>query len=319
MRTFLRFAFALALGLAPAACDDDPNNTNNTNNINNVNNVNNINNVNNTNNLPGPLGGELVLEEYEMIGSHYSRMTGVIGAGGFPVWQEETLVEGDCRLLKYVAHYCEEYCEGVCVAENVCEPWPTFVDGGTLTITGAKTAIAADPGDFGFFGANGYSWYGDAADLFDDGDVLTAIFSGGAAAAFSVDASGVAPLVLTTVQNDEITLENGGDTVFEWVPGTGSGTRVRVTLNANSSGGHGSPYLAIIECDTADDGSLTIPQALIEGFPETYRWEMCAGVDCPLSSAMRYRRGIMPVAGGDFDFRVGSSVSFWIVHEALQR
>ncbi len=305
----LRFAFVLVFGLVLSSCDDgNKTNTNNTNNLNNINNV---------NNLPGPLSGELQLEEYEMIGGHYSRLSGVIGPGGFPVWQEETLVEGDCRLLTFIPHFCTDYCDGVCVAEDVCEPWPTFTDAGTLTIGGAKSAIVTEPGNFGFFGINGYYWSGDQADLFDDGDAITATFAGGELAGFSVAAAGVEPLVLTSVQNDEITLNNGSDTVFEWVPGTGTGTRVRITLNANSSGGHGSPYEAIIECDTADDGHLTIPQALIEGFPETYRWEMCAGQDCPLSTALRYRRGIVPVAGGDFDFRVGSSVSFWIVHEAL--
>ncbi len=307
----------LSLLLLPVlgACDDDPKSNNNANNANNVNNVNN---VNNANNLPGPLAGELVLDEYDMISGAYSRLTGVVGAGGFPVWQEEYLAAGDCRLFRFVSHFCEDYCEGVCVGENLCEPWPTFIDAGRLTITGAKQVLATDPSEYGWFGANGYGWWGDAPELFDDLDPITASFAGGDVPAFSVTAAGVAPLVLTGLVDDELDLPNGRDTFLTWEPGPSAGTRVRVTLNANSSGGHGSPYEAYIECDTEDDGDLTIPEDLVEAFPDAYRWEMCAGQDCPLSWAMRYRRGTHQMNGGTFDFRVGSSVAFFILHDALQ-
>jgi hypothetical protein len=260
------------------------------------------------------LAGELEVLESSMLGTWSSRLVGAIGAGGFPMWQQELASEGACRLFEFVPAYCDDYCEGVCVAENVCEPWPTFANAGALTIAGAKTPISTEPDDYGFFGKNSYYWYGEAADLFDDGDPITATFAGGEVEGFSVATAGVAPLALVTVDDDEITLSNDEDTLFEWEAGAGD-ARIRVTLNANSSGGHGSPYEAIIECDAADTGSLVIPRALVAAFPETYRWEMCAGKDCPLSTATRYRRGAAEIAGGVVELRVGSSVSFYIVHD----
>jgi hypothetical protein len=260
------------------------------------------------------LAGELVLLESSSLGYQGSSFKGVIGEGGFRVWQQETMTEGDCRLLEFVPASCEEFCDGVCVGENVCEPWPTYADAGTLTVTGAATGVAAEPGDFGFSGKNYYYWSSAVTDLFGDGDPITATFEGGEPPGLTVSAAGVEPLVLTSVADDEIALPNGQDTAFEWVAGSG-GARVRVTLNANSSGGHGSPYEAIIVCDAADTGSLIIPRALVEAFPETYRWEACAGKDCPLSTAVRYRRGYTEIAGGAVELRVGSSVEFFIVHD----
>jgi hypothetical protein len=263
-----------------------------------------------------PLAGELQLVEVVDPWSPSSRLHGVLAPGGFPVWQEETARQGDCRLLAFIPHFCEEWCDGVCVAENVCEPWPTYASAGALTVTGAKASLAITPGDYGFMGANVYYWYGDTADLFDDGDPITATFAGAGAAVpgFAVTSAGVAPLALTSLSNDELALPNGQDVVVTWEAGAAD-TRVRLTLNANSAGGHGSPYEAIIECDTADDGSVTIPRALVEAFPETYRWEMCAGKDCPMSTAVRYRRGSTDIAGGRVELRVGASVSFWILHD----
>jgi len=317
MRTFHRSVRVLALGLALAACGDDDG-------------------------TPGadagadasadaavptdaaasdagadastaPLAGELQLVEAASPWSAGGQLLGVLSAGGFPVWQEETAREGDCRLLEQIPHFCEQYCEGVCVAENVCEPWPTYASAGALTVTGAKSGISLTPGDYGFMGANVYYWSSDVANLFDDGDPITATFAGAAVPGFSVSASGVAPLIVTSLVNDELALPNGQDVGVAWEAGAAD-ARVRLTLNANSSGGHGSPYEAIIECDTADTGSVTIPRALVEAFPETYRWDVCAGKDCPLSTAVRYRRGSTDIAGGRFELRVGSSVSFWIIH-----
>jgi len=323
----LSLSLILSLLLLPtfAACDDDPkntnndvnkvNNANNVNNVNNANNVNNVNNVNNTNNQNPELYGELELAESRQFGYENSSLSGLIGAGGFPRWQEETAVGGDCRLLKYVRHFCEGYCDGVCVAENVCEPWPSFLDAGTLTVTGAKVAITVEPGLWGFNGfENGYGWWREVADLFDDQDVITATFAGEDLAGFSVASAGVAPLVLTNPSDDELALSNDADTVLTWTPAGAAGTRVRVTLNANNLG-HGAPFDAIIECDTEDDGSLTIPATLVRQFPSTYRWEYCAGSDCPLSWAFRYRSGHTDLTDGRVVFRVGSAVGFFILHD----
>ncbi len=259
------------------------------------------------------LSGELELMEVKSIAWNSSQVSGVFHAGGFPRWQRDVTVSGDCVLWRFVIHYCEDYCEGVCVDENVCEPYPQLDHAGTLRITGTRPSITVEPGYWGFQGMTGYSNWSDAADIFDDGDEITATFAGSARiSGFSVASRGVQPLTVQSLSNDELHLSNDRDTVFEWEPGTGD--RVRVILNANNTGGHGSPLEAVIECDTEDTGRLVIPVELVRLFPETYRWEMCAGNDCPLSLAYRYRRGRAQAAGGTFEFRVGSVVNFFIIH-----
>ena len=61
---------------------------------------------------------------------------------------------------------------------------------------------------------------------------------------------------------------------------------------------------------------MTIPRAMIEAFPETYHWDACAGSDCPMSSALRYRSGAVEVGGGTLSLLVGSEVRFYVVHPA---
>lgn len=259
------------------------------------------------------LSGELELMEVRTLEYRSSQVSGVFHAGGFPVWQRDIHAAGDCVLRRFVVHYCEDYCEGVCVDENVCEPYPDLDHAGTLRITGTRTPVTVEPGYWGFFGMTGYSDWSDTADIFDDGDEITATFAGSPQIpGFSVTARGVAPLVPQSLSNDELTLSNEHDTLFSWEPGTGD--RVRVILNANNIGGHGSPLEAVIECDTEDTGQLAIPVELVRMFPETYRWEMCAGNDCPLSLAYRYRRGRAQAAGGTFEFRAGNAVNFFIIH-----
>lgn len=259
------------------------------------------------------LSGELELMEVKILSSHGSQVSGVFHPGGFPTWQRDIHVAGDCVLRRFVIHYCEEYCEGICVADNVCEPYPVLDHAGSLRFTGTLRPIAVEPGYWGFAGMTGYSYWSDAENLFDDGDLVTATFAGSSKIpGFSVTAHGVEPFIPKSLSNDELTLSNEHNTVFSWEPG--SGDRVRVILNANNSGGHGSPLEAIIECDTEDTGQLVIPVELVRQFPETYRWEICVGNDCPLSVAYRYRRVRTQAAGGTFEFRVGNAVNFFIIH-----
>jgi len=262
---------------------------------------------------PATTIGELQLVETRAPWGASGVLDGVFVAEGLPRWHTEVATGGTCRLLRFQAAFCDPPCSGFCREGNVCLPFPTFTDAGRLTVTGAKAPITADPGPYGFVGHG----YGASlpADLFDDGDLLTARFAGGPLPAFEVAARGVAPLVVT-LANDELPLPNGADVTFRWTAApAGADTRVRLTLNANNAGGHGSPYAAILECDAPDTGSLVIPRAMIEAFPATYRWEVCAGSDCPLSSATRYRRGAADLAAGRVDFLAGARVSFWIIHE----
>ena len=51
-----------------------------------------------------------------------------------PGWHVETMRLGDCRLLEYRPGFCDA-CNGICVAPDVCRPYPTGVDVGPVGLT----------------------------------------------------------------------------------------------------------------------------------------------------------------------------------------
>jgi hypothetical protein len=105
--------------------------------------------------------------------------------------------------------------------------------------------------------------------------------------------------------------------VVTWPPATTpttTGTRVRLELNANNRG-HGFPYTAIISCDVADSaGEITVPTALLDAFPDTRAWTVCAGSDCPPSRLTRYRRATAPVGEQEVELEVASTFAFGVDH-----
>ena len=235
-------------------------------------------------------------------------------ADGLPVWHAETMRSGDCRLLEFEPAFCDPPClSGLCAPGGVCQPYPTFESAGNITVTGLKTSVTLTPSACGFCGG-GEQYYTTTtypADLFDDDASVTASAAGAAFPAFSVTAGGVPPLA-ASYPEDKITLVDGQDFTLAWTS-AGSDARVRVTINANNQG-HGNPYLAIIECDGDDTGSLVIPSAIIDAFPDTMAWAFCAGSDCPPSSIMRYRRGTTTAGGGTVELVIGSEVLFGVDH-----
>jgi hypothetical protein len=150
-------------------------------------------------------------------------------------------------------------------------------------------------------------------DLFDDGDPITISAVGDTVPAFSIETAGVAPLD-ATFMDDEITLVDGQDFTFTWTPAGGDDDRIRVTINATGIG-HGTPKIAILECDSPDDGSLTIPSAFVDAFPDVMAEELCFGYDCACSSITRYTRGAVDsIADSDVELIVGSQVDFLVNH-----
>jgi len=245
-----------------------------------------------------------------------SRVDGELVLAGYPGIYTETMNDGTCRLVEFQGAFCDPACDqGWCI-DDVCVPFPDWVDAGRLTVTGLKAAVAIDPNYCGFQGWGYCNQNTLPADLFDPGDAVTASAPGGDFPAFSVAAAGVTPMVVPGLSNDELAMPNGAELTFTWTPESDS-DRVRLVINANSSGGHGSPYQAIITCESVDDGSLTVPRAMIEAFPETYRWDICGGSDCPPSLAMRYTRGTTAVNDGEVELLVGTQRMFYVIHPAL--
>ncbi|MBN1771307.1 MAG: hypothetical protein JXB32_08610 [Deltaproteobacteria bacterium] len=226
------------------------------------------------------------------------------------VWHTEVRREGDCRLLHYGASSCTEPCwDGVCRG-GVCEPFPDYQTAGTVTLTGlgAGPATLEDMG-YGVY----YVWLPGFTVV--GGAAVGVQATGGEFPAFSIDGRQPSPLEATFTTVDELHLANGVDTVVTWTPADFCGSRIRLQLKTTTVS-HGLPPTWMIECDVPDTGTLTIPRALVEAFPATYRWEVCAGVDCPMSVLARYTRATGGAAGAEAELVVESVRMFYILHPA---
>jgi hypothetical protein len=225
------------------------------------------------------------------------------GEGSF---HRETAASGDCVLRTYTPALCDQYCEGVCVGPNQCEPWPTRVSAGRLTVTGLETAVSIDP-KAGWYYPQGAL----PENLFDDDATIEASLAGADLPAMSLDTRGV-PEIEAAITEGKITITPGQDFVLRWTP-AGVG-RVRVTLNSNNQG-HGQPYLGIIECDVEDSaGEVTIAHELHDAWPETQAWTVCAGTDCPPSVIRRYRRDAIPMGEQEIELQVANQLYFGVDH-----
>jgi hypothetical protein len=240
--------------------------------------------------------------------------TGQVSARFFqgrePSYHREVMRDGDCSLSTFDNASCTPACTGgLCVAPDVCEPWPTFVSAGRLTLTGLRTAVQIDPQ------SNYYYPPGPLPpELFADDATVTATLAGDVLPAMSLETRGVAELT-PDISGGKLVVPYpaAGDTVVRWTPAPG-GARVALTLNANNRG-HGAPYIAVIRCDVADAaGEIRIAPSLLDAFPHTDAWFICAGTDCPPSSLRRYHRGTTLVGELEVELVVASSFTFGIEH-----
>lgn len=241
-------------------------------------------------------------------------LTGQVAArfydGREPSFHREVMRAGDCTLRTHTIASCTPACtDGLCVDTNVCEPFPTYVSAGRLTITGLRTTVQIDPMQ---------NWYYPdgvlPADLFADDAAITATLAGATIPALSVSTHGVRPITPDITGGKLVApYPAAADLVVRWTP-SGGDERVRLTLNANNRG-HGMPYVAILECDVADAaGQIAIAPALLDAFPATEAWNICAGTDCPPSKLARYRRGAALVGEREVDLVVSSSFTFGLEH-----
>ncbi|HVV86857.1 MAG TPA: hypothetical protein VHE35_27655 [Kofleriaceae bacterium] len=230
-----------------------------------------------------------------------------------PSFHHEVARVGACVLRRYTPSLCDPPCSnGLCVATDVCEPWPSLVAAGRLSIDGLTVAVRLD-------GADGF-YYPQAqlpADLFADTATVRADLAGGGSYPPLALTAGGVPAIAGAIPDGKLTLPPGEDATIRWTPAGGaggSGARMRLTLNANNQG-HGQPYLAILECDVADaDGQVTVDASLIDAFPDTRAWNICAGSDCPPSTLRRYHRATAPLGDQDVELLVSSIVSFGVDH-----
>ncbi len=198
-------------------------------------------------------------------------------------------VDGECAVYRRPAPtLCQPACDGVCEA-GACHPWPASLDVGTITVTGLKQPLAFVRGGFGYEPTPAPG----TADLFDAGDPIAITAPGAAIGGFDVALTGVAELTAAT---QSLTLVDGQPADVTWTA-AGSG-RVQLALLV---GWHGAPWEALLLCETADDGALTIPGALVAALPRA-----SSGLESHTSTITRFTRKSVLAPAGVIEFVVGS-------------
>jgi len=156
---------------------------------------------------------------------------------------------------------CDPSCETgtVCTWDGECVEPSVPIDAGVVTVGGLAVELELSPsGDYVYYG---YEFEPEPSDgeIFAEGDAIVASAGGAELGAFELASLGVAALA----SDLPCPLDDGhsGDLSLSWTPGQ-SGDRVRLTL---ASTNHGDQFPAVI-CDAEDDGELTVPAALLEGW-----------------------------------------------------
>jgi hypothetical protein len=155
--------------------------------------------------------------------------------------------------------FCETPCGGsaVCVEDDVCHPYPTAISVGTVTLSGVQTTdgrteFSMDPIASTYQPTGGIRL---PYEPFAAGDEVKLTADGGELSTFSITTSGIAPLELTTT---DIRVQSDTPIVLEWSSGGGVSS-IYVKIDISHHGG----AKGLIECESADDGSLEVPSALV--------------------------------------------------------
>jgi hypothetical protein len=193
--------------------------------------------------------------------------TGIIGKvydGPTPSNLKWTVVteSGDCLLETPDVPFCDPACgTEVCVDDNVCQANPTVKKVGDVNVTGLKAADGTSP-TFKLTEINGNYMKPPAVELsfppFEEGDTVRFEAAGGEVGAFALEATGIAPLVVTS---ENLALDPASPFVLEWEPaGNPEGSTVYVKLDISHHGGTKGQ----VRCEVADNGSVSIDASLIE-------------------------------------------------------
>jgi hypothetical protein len=211
-----------------------------------------------------------------------------------PVKQAE---QGDCAVfVRPPVSLCEPACNpGVCI-DGTCEPFPVPASAGTISVSGLATPVSFEASEFGYVGPTE-----PIDDLFAAGASVTVSAEGDEVAAFTAELRGPAPLA-APFQN--LTLVDGEDATVTWT--AANDARIQLALLV---GWHGAPWEALLLCETADDGSLTIPGGLIAELPRA-----SSGLESHPSSLMRFDRALVDTPAGPIEIVIGSHQSIHFAH-----
>ena len=242
----------------------------------------------------------------------YSRVGALLRDATTVPLDEVVLEEGECRYLRLALGFCDPRCADgeMCTADDECQPTPQLISGGTLRVTGLGDPIEVEPESWSagtYVGPGGLP-----ADLFDQDDTVYASLRGDAFPALALGARGVAAID-TDLTGSGLELLDGQDSEITWTPGPDPDACVQLVLNGFNEL-HGAPLGDVIRCESADDGSLLVPQALVEAFPMGETPEVTEGYDWPHSELTRYTRSTREVEQGPVALWVRSTTYFRLSH-----
>lgn len=206
------------------------------------------------------LGGFTLELKADDSGSGTTSLAGTIYDGDTPpnvVWNLRSSA-AECELLVPSVPFCEVPCGSeVCVALNRCVPYPSPVSVGTVRVQGVGTSeiVMSPQGDTLYYVPSRATMlpYPPAA----DGSVITLVATGGTLEPFTIRTDAIAPLVATG--EDPAAIRLSEPLRLTWTAGASENARIHVELDLSHHGGTKGKVI----CDTADDGSLEIPGAML--------------------------------------------------------
>jgi hypothetical protein len=187
---------------------------------------------------------------------------GKVNGGATPptiIW-ETTKTDGECWLEVPRVPFCSDGCGAdVCVDDDVCMAYPEGHSVGEVKLSGLK--LVGGGSDLtlkeiakAYQPAAGVMF---EAPPFAEGDAIKLTAAGGDFAAFELTTGGVAPLEITST---DFELKEDQSLELQWQAAADQKSSVvHVKIDISHHGG----TRGLIECDAADDGTLTISAALV--------------------------------------------------------
>jgi hypothetical protein len=163
--------------------------------------------------------------------------------------------DGDCRLLRRRNLFCDPPCDGqsTCGEQGRCLPYPAGLSAGTVSISGLAAPVSMMPGQIGHH----YDYTKLPQPGFQPGAEVLLRAEGGEVGPFVLQGRGVAAVELAT---EKPVLQPGQPFELRWTPGPAGPARVAFQIEIDQ---HGLSH-ASLQCDVPDQGSATVPAALID-------------------------------------------------------
>lgn len=207
---------------------------------------------------------------------------GLVNDGEKPspsVWMQEQSANG-CSLYTPLVPLCDPGCgsSAACVSDDMCVPYPKSQSVGSIVLKG----VGESPVEMSPVGSsNNYQPKAGTALPYPpcaEGDLVTLEVEGGAYESFELQSKCIAPLEF----EGPIQLQKDTDLALTWqAPADPSLARIQVRLNISHHGGSRGE----IRCDVEDNGSLTLPKAMVNrlldlgvaGFPTIILTRIASG------------------------------------------